>query len=262
MQRHPGDGGWAADAGEGLFGAMAMVAALATPMLQGRRSHWGLTEEEEATPRPGDALVPTPRWSWTHAVEVDAPASDTWPWVIQIGQGRAGFYSYQALENLVGCEVVNADHVLPDAQEVHLGDPFRLHPDMPPLRVQVLVPGRAVVVGGRIDLATGGPAPDRETAPQGTPTTEPSRLFACSWAFLVEPLSDDRCRVVSRFRVTHPDDLGSRLAYGAGLLEPIGFVMDRRMLLGIKERVEAARPAGQDAPSSGTTLPNPIHDAL
>jgi hypothetical protein len=62
--------------------------------------------------------------------------------------------------------------------------------------------------------------------------------MAATWAFFVEPLAPSRCRLVSRFRVDCPDDLGGAIQYDPALVEPIGFVMDRRMLRGIKERVE------------------------
>jgi hypothetical protein len=75
---------------EGAFGALAMLAALATPMLQPARAHWGLSAEEAAATWLGDDVVPAPTWSWTHAVDIDASAAAVWPWVVQIGQGRAG----------------------------------------------------------------------------------------------------------------------------------------------------------------------------
>jgi phytoene desaturase len=222
-----------AEWGEGLAGALRMIAAFATPFLHDERSHWGLSAEEAAGAWVGDDAVPEPRWSWTHAVEVAAPASAAWPWVVQLGQGRGGFYSYEALENLIGCAVDNADHVLPDAQHLALGDPFRLHPDQPPLRVTALAPGRSFVVSAR------GSA-DGAEVPPGAPL--PPDGFAVSWAFVVEPRGDDRCRVVSRFRIRYPPGWASALALGPALLEPVGFVMDRKMLLGIRERVEAAHP--------------------
>lgn len=228
------DGTSPAEVAEGAFGALAMLLAMVTPMLQEARSHWGLSADEAGRARPGDAVVAEPRWSWTHAVEVEAPAATAWAWMAQLGQSRGGFYSYEALENLVGCDVHNAERLLPEFQQVAVGDPFRLHPEGPPLRVVEVEPGRHFVVATRVDLETG------EAVPDGGPL--PPRALATSWAFVVEPLGDTRCRVVSRFRITWPDELRYRLTLGRGLLEPVGFVMDRRMLLGIKERAEATRP--------------------
>lgn len=206
--------GWD-DVAEGVVGAAGMVLAFLTPMLRRYRSHWGTDEEAAARSWPGDTLVPHPTWSWTHAVTIEAPAEEVWPWVAQIGQGKAGFYSYAALENLVGCVVENAPVVHPEWTDVRVGDAFRLHPDMPAMTVAEVTPGRAFVAHGPSD-----------------------GHMAVSWLFLVEPLGIGRCRFVSRFRTWCTDDLATRAAMGPTLMEPVGFVMDRRMLLGVKERAE------------------------
>lgn len=206
----------------GIGGAAAMVAALLTSFLRGPRSHWGLTAEEAAAARPGDDLVKDPRWGWTHAVAIDAPAERVWPFVAQIGADRGGFYSYQWLENLAGCEVTNAEAVHAE-WSIQTGDTFYLHPNMPPLRVAACEPGRWFVVHG--------PA-DAEARAAGEPWVE------VSWLFSVEPLGADRCRFVSRYRCATSDDLATRASFGPALVEPVGFVMDRRMLLGVKERAE------------------------
>lgn len=223
-----------AEIAEGAVGALLMLGTLVTPMLQGTRSHWGLDADAAAAAWPGDEAVPTPRWMWTHAVTVEAPAGVTWAWVAQLGQGRGGFYSYEALENLAGCTIDNAAILVPGLRPLRLGDDFRLHPEMPAMKVTQLHEGQFLVVSGRLDLASGeGLAADAELPPDA---------FAVSWAFVVEPLGDDACRVVSRFRTSYPDTLANRLTYGPAVLEPIGFVMDRRMLLGIKARAEGTWP--------------------
>jgi hypothetical protein len=209
---------------EGLVGAAGMALALATPFLRRYRGHWGLTEEDAARTWPGDELVPAPRWSWTHGIEIDALASDVWPWIAQIGADRGGFYSYQALENLVGCELANADEVRPE-WALREGDTLSLHPKMPPFRVVSAIPGHGFVAFA--------PADPRARA-AGKPWS------AASWAFVVEPIGNGRCRFVSRFRCACSDDLATRLAVGPAIIEPIGFVMDRKMLLGVKERAEHA----------------------
>lgn len=208
------------DVGAGAGGAAIMTMAWLTPFLRPARSHWGLSAEEASLPREGDELVKDPRWSWTHAVEVEAPPEAVWPWVAQIGADRAGFYSYQWLENLVGCDVHNAEAIHPEWAH-RVGDELVLHPKMPALRVVSVVPGRGFVAHG---------APDEAARAAGKPWA------AASWAFLVEPLTKGRCRVVSRFRTACSDDFATRLMQGPTLLEPVGFSMDRRMLLGIRDR--------------------------
>lgn len=217
----------------GIGGAGRMVFAMLTPFARHARSRWGLSAAEAARGYPGDALVEAPRWGWTHGIEIDAPARAVWPWIAQIGADRAGFYSYQWLENLVGCDVHNAETIRADWQ-VREGDELRLHPKVPALRVQQVEPGRWFVALQ---------AADRAARAAGRP------WVAGSWLFLVAPLGDQRCRFVSRYRAASSDDLATRLRFGPTLVEPIGFAMDRRMLLGVKERAERAHRQG----ASGTT---------
>jgi hypothetical protein len=209
-------------------GVAVMAAALLTPFGRAPRSHWGVRREEAASTLPGDELVPEPAWGYTHGVEIRAQSADVWRWVAQIGSDKAGFYSYQALENLAGCGIRNAESVHP-SWEVGLGDELRLHPSMPPPRVVALEKGRYFVAHTPLDA---------EAKAAARPWT------TMSWLFLVEPLGPERCRVVSRFRASCSNDLATRLAFGPTLLEPVSFAMDRRMLLGIQERAERASNRG------------------
>ncbi|MGZ3681510.1 MAG: hypothetical protein ACXWQR_24345, partial [Ktedonobacterales bacterium] len=83
---------------------------------------WGATAAERRESLPGDALVPDPATTSTLAITVDAPVIAVWPWLAQIGQDRAGFYSYEWLENLAGCRMRNADHIYPEWQHRHIGE--------------------------------------------------------------------------------------------------------------------------------------------
>lgn len=83
---------------------------------------------------PCDELVEHPKLNATHAITIDAPASAVWPWLVQMGQTRGGFYSYAWLENLVGCHMHNADQIHPEWQDLKVGDQVWLHPKAPPLR--------------------------------------------------------------------------------------------------------------------------------
>jgi hypothetical protein len=199
-----------------------MLAALLTPFLRGSRNHWGLDAAEAAAPRPGDELVPKPLWSWTHGIHVRERAEFVWPWVAQIGADRAGFYSYQWLENLVGCGLRNANAIHPE-WELGLGDQLLLHPKAPPLTIAHCERGHYFVAHAPLD----------ETArAAGRPWA------TSSWLFRLEPYESSSCRLISRFRVACSPDLSTRLSLGPTLLEPIGFAMDRRMLRGIKARAE------------------------
>lgn len=211
---------------EGLVGAAGMALAFFTPFLRAHRDHWGLSPELAERALPGDALAGPEAYQWTHGLEIDAPAEQVWPWVAQVGQGRGGFYSYELLENLVGCGIHNADRVHPEWQAPQAGDTLHLHPDMP-LPVVEVAPGRHLLAGAVIDPATG-------QAGEG-----PGAL-RISWLFLVEPVDALRCRFISRFRLQAP---AGTPGMSVGFIEPVGFVMDRRMLLGVRER------AGGDAPT-------------
>ncbi len=219
------------DLTEGALGAAGIVYDLATPFWREARCHWGLTEEEAQRVYPGDALVPTPRWQWSHAIEIAARPEDVWPWVAQLGQDKAGFYSYQALENFAGCEIHNADRVHPEWQAPKPGDALRLHPKMPPLEIREVVPQQHMLVCAGLDPQTG-------VAPRGN---EGERFVAVTWLFQLERLAGERTRLVSRYRCACSGDLATRLAYGPYIAEAVGFVMDRRMLIGIAERVMRAK---------------------
>jgi hypothetical protein len=213
------------DVADGVVGALGMVVDLLTPFLRGVRSHWGLDLEHAGWDYPGDEHVPAPKWHWTHAVEIDAPAADVWNWVAQIGAGRAGFYSYQWLENLIGCDVQNADCIHPEWR-MRVGDTLSLHPKMPPLPIVEFEEGRWLV------------------ARLGHPD-DPDRVVS-TWLFYVESLGPTRSRFISRFRMGYAaTSKRARRRYGPYVTEAIGFVMDRRMLLGVKERAERLAHGGR-----------------
>lgn len=179
---------------------------------------WGATDSELATGLPGDDLVPDARLVATRAITVRATPADVWPWVVQLGQGRAGFYSYDALENLVGCDIHSSDRIVPAWQGLAVGDEVRLHPDGG-LRVEVVEPGRALVL--------------RADDPTGNSPVE------FSWAFVLCEGPGGTTRLVVRERY------GYAAPWSALLVEPIEWVsllMTQRMLRGIKQRAE--REAG------------------
>jgi hypothetical protein len=204
----------------GLGGLAVMAVAALTPWRRGRRATWGAGAERAGRRHPADDLVPEPRWGWTHAIIVEAPATAVWPWIAQIGADRAGFYSYTWLENLVGCRVRDATRVHPEWQ-ARTGDRLVLHPRAPALTLVEVAEGRHMVASG--------PA-DEEARAAGRPWA------AASWLLAAEPLGVTRTRIVSRYRCATSADRRTRLAMGPALLEPISFAMDRRMLIGLARR--------------------------
>lgn len=213
---------------EGLAGAGITAAALFTPFLRARRMHWGLSSELAARVYPGDERLSEPGSQWTHAIEIDAPPHEVWPWIAQIGADRGGFYSYQWLENIVGCEVRNAETVHPEWQ-VKVGDSLLLHPKGPPLPIVEAEPNRYFLTH----------------APASTAAREENVSFVeATWLFFLEPIESGRTRFISRYRVACSDDFATKLVFTSPFIESIGFAMDRRMLIGVKRRVEASRGSG------------------
>lgn len=146
---------------------------------------------------------------------IDRPADQVWPWVTQLGQGRAGLYSYDWLENALLADVQSASQVRPDLQyRLEVGDRvIRMTRYAPHNPVALYQPGHALVLGGVQDT-------DEQLA-AGHPSS--------TWAFIVEPVNDRQCRLVIRSRASRLD---------ARLQEPIQFVMQHKMMLEIKQRAE------------------------
>jgi hypothetical protein len=212
------------DVSAGVGGAAIMVAAMLTPFLRQARSHWGLDAATAERSYPGDELIGEPRWSWTHGIEIDAPAAEVWPWIAQIGADKAGFYSYQWLENIAGCDLRNAEAVHPE-WAVRQDGTLRLHPEWA-LRIVSLKKGEHFVAHAPADPAARAAGESWAEA---------------SWLFYLEPLGAARCRFISRYRVDCSDDIATRIKLGPTFIEPIGFAMDRKMLMGVKERAERAQ---------------------
>ena len=130
--------------GAGAFGAYVFL-------LRPWHLRWGTTDDEINETLPGDDFVPHPESEAIHAITIDAPVAEVWPWLVQMGQTKGGFYSYTWLENLVGCDMHNADRVVPEWQALRVGDVVWLHPKAPPLPVILVEPYRAIVLGGTSD---------------------------------------------------------------------------------------------------------------
>lgn len=220
-----------------LRGALQLGAHLATgPLHSAERRTWGASEAEIRADLPGDELVPDAEWQTTRAVTVFAPPERVWPWIAQIGLGRGGMYSYQMLQDLGGALGRSEDVIRPDLQELHVGDPVRLHPQLPPLRVAQVEPGRTLVLAG-LD--------DPHEAAQDSVLASTLRLDEVApiprtvWSYHLSDRGDGCTRLVERNRYAAAgDSLGARLAGGPYVIEPVSFVMSREMLLTIKALAE------------------------
>ncbi|HSR44173.1 MAG TPA: hypothetical protein VLT15_02935, partial [Acidimicrobiia bacterium] len=170
---------------------------VATPFIGRRRLRWGTVETEAVDTLPGDDLVTDPKWSYTLGIAVDASPEAVWPWLAQIGQGRAGFYTYQTLENIAGCRITNTTEILPDHQHPAVGEDIYLHPTAPPMRIEVVDPPNALVLFG---------------SPAGTGAGDSWGMS--TWQFAVQPGHDGGSRLLTRGRYDHTPDWKSRLAFG------------------------------------------------
>jgi len=216
---------------DAIEGASFILFCLVTPFWHGRRTRWGATAKEALRELPGDELVSNPRWGYTHAVTVQAEPAEVWPWVVQFGQGRGGFYSYELLENLVGCDIHNVDQIKDDLQDLKVGDGIKLHPKAPPLPVVAVEPGRMLLLHSQLDPMTGGQL-DPETG-------DPEKAVNSIWLFLIEPGERGATRLITRALYAYESSLINNIFMGRFFLEPISFVMERKMLLTIKRLAES-----------------------
>jgi hypothetical protein len=208
---------------ETVEGIVLFFALVTTWPIVGRwLRDWGSTPEERARCWPGDDLTEDPVDVFTRGVSVNAGPQAVWPWLVQFGLGRAGFYSYEFLERVAGIPVRNVEQILPEHQVLRVGDEIRLHPDAPGIPVGKIDPGRCLCFGSPAD-------PDDTDAP------DPRR----SWSLYVEPRESGGSRLVLRSCIEAPRSptLAKRIGLAAEV--PVDFLMEQRMLRTIKRLVES-----------------------
>lgn len=188
---------------------------------------WGATAAEAQRALPGDDLLATPKFEATHAITVNAPVEQVWPWIVQIGKDRGGFYSYDWIENSMGLEIRSANRIVPELQNLKVGDTLPLGPNNFGPVVRQLEPNRVMVLHGD----------SRTAATSAIPGMKPGDYIAMVWTFYVQPINTQSTRLIERFKLDYNENLQNKLYYDA-FLEPGAFVMERKMLLGIKERAE------------------------
>ncbi|MBN1321643.1 MAG: SRPBCC family protein [Thermoleophilia bacterium] len=180
---------------------------------------YGATGEESRAPLPGDDLIPSFDLTANRAITIRAPAKEVWCWIAQLGQGRGGFYSYDFLENLAGCQIHSAEVIVPEWQAPAMGDEIKLHPEVP-LQVAVVEPGRALVLRGGVPMGN----------------TPPPYDF--TWSFVLQEQPDETTRLLVRERYAYTRSWARLLVEP---VEAISFIMSQKMLRGIKDRAERSR---------------------
>jgi hypothetical protein len=203
-------------------------------MLYGARRYyrnWGATKAECRMVLPGDALVADPAIQTTEAVYIDAPASAVWPWLLQMGQDRGGFYGCARLRSHH-----DADRVRPEWQQLAVGDVVRLTPegwagitDGVTLKVAEIVPEKYIVLNAK----------------------RPDMRWNAVWSFHVQPHWEDRVRLLTRARIAlrHPGEV-----FAVELARPMVALATRASLIGIKHRVERLLMTTPTQPQSAAEM--------
>jgi hypothetical protein len=181
---------------------------------------WGATDSDTVRDLPGDELLPQGR-STTYAISIAAPAESVWPWLVQIGRGRGGFYTYTAIERLLDADIDNLDRIDPGLQPLNPEDRIWMTPERHLGRlpgqfwlVRQVQPGRALVL---------------ERKPPENPRP-------AIWSLVLEPAAGGTTRLLDRHRSEpRPGHAGflSETFWRVGTL-----LMERGMLRGIKARAE------------------------
>jgi hypothetical protein len=186
--------------------------------------HWGATPDEVERRLPGDELMEYPDVVSTRVISIDAPPSAVWPWLVQMGPGRGGAYTYDWIENALRLGMHSADRVHPEWQHVEVGDTPSVKPGKEAgpdaMRIRILEPEAALV----------------SSSDNGT----------WVWAFVLSR-DGDGTRLISRNRIKSGDSLGARL--GLALMTPGSWVMERKMLTGIKGRAERLARESEPVPA-------------
>jgi proline iminopeptidase len=228
-----------------VVGAAIASAGAAYGFVRSRAAfrEWGVDPAEREKLLPGDDLVPEADAVDTRGIDIAAPPKDVWPWLVQMGYGRGGWYSYDELD----MDRPSAEQILPEFQAIEVGDIFPTHPGGG-FEVRVVEPGKALVLYAdrAIVKAQAEAKEGLETAPANLRVTgayldaNMPGDFQASWAFVLEPRPDGRTRLIERFRgrlepienrPAPPEIAAKALLFGL-------FVMVRRQMLGIRDRAE------------------------
>lgn len=254
-------------AGTGVaMGSVAAFRTIVRPWYEG----WGVEPADAGRLLPGDELIAGPTGGDTRGITIDAPAAAIWPWLAQMGFGRAGWYSYDTLD----MRGPSARAIVPEWQPIAVGQTMRTWPgggfevaQVEPDHALVLYLDDAIVARQEAEAratAVGGVGAEPTTpglaASAAILRTQPSR-FRASWAFVLEPISGERTRLIERVRVEYPEIAAwNRITgplFGVGV-----FLMTRRQLLGIKERAERLVAKAPIAPGAETLPAETGHQEL
>lgn len=204
-----------------LFGLMILmsviVIALYQPLIRPWHVRWGATDEEVLLTLPGDTIVTGDVSQTTRSMAIRTSSAQIWPWLLQIGQNRGGMFSYDFLENLAGCNIHTLNRIVPELQHLQAGDTILMGPQegLPYYRVVMVEPQKALVLQS-INRASGASG---ET-----------------WGFYLIEQNSNLTRLVIRHRTPPSQEKMDRIVNG--IFDPIVFLMEHRMLHGIRDHAE------------------------
>jgi hypothetical protein len=215
---------------EAICGGSFMFVLFILSFLRSKYRKWGSTEEELQRELPGDELVKDVKGWYQHAININAAPADVWPWLVQLGQNKGGFYSYELLENTAGSKIHTADNIVPEFQDTMVEDKVMMTPKAAPYIVAVIEPYQAFVLTLRVNLQT------QETIDSNQPLSE--KYQDSSWLLFLEETTEGTTRLISRSRNDWNQSKANTFFYG--MFGVISQAMDRKMLKGIKKRAEVA----------------------
>jgi hypothetical protein len=229
----------------------AVVAFVATyiVVVRPRLRAWGFDAAEVELPLPGDELVTDPNTIETRGVTIEAPVTKVWPYLVQMGFGRAGWYSYEVLDS----KVKGAETVVPELQSLEEGDVMPISPGGGGFVVKTLDFEQALVLYTDAAIAR---AQAEEAVAEADPESPMAGMkmssssfpeFAASWAFYLKATDDGKTRLIERFRARTPGSGPATAVLGEVMGTGI-VLMTRKQMLGIKERAERAEMAAMEQP--------------
>jgi hypothetical protein len=197
-----------------FFAGLALLLAILIPVfifLPRYTQTWGSTAEERARVLPGDDILPDPILTWNHGITIDAPPGKVWPWIAQLGDDRGGFYSYTFIENLIAGEDLynNANEVILAYQNPQPGEGM----------IDDFLTVREVATGEYLMAHLAG-------IPE----------VGWTWLWYIEPAAEGQTRLIMRMKIQPGPELNMDPAFY--VIDLSGFVMERRMMTGIRDRAE------------------------
>jgi len=255
-------------------GVVALVAVAHELGMKPWRRRWLANPDESARVLPGDLIVPDADFSQTMAITIDAPPAAVWPWLLQLGYGRAGWYSYDAID----MRGRSSREIRPELQQLSVGGSVPFAPGLE-FRVEALEPERALVLSADSEAlaapGSGSPEPGAEPAERegaalglvGKLADANAGAFRMTWAFVLEPVDTGRTRLLERFRTRATP--GPATVFVRPIVDNGHFLMTRKHLLGIRQRAErtpifataveapAAAGVGPGLPDEAGTAPQP-----